>query len=58
MILTSLLALVSTATLAAAPTPFYVGADLGSMSANGYDDRETGYGLFAGYQIMDALAVE
>jgi OOP family OmpA-OmpF porin len=52
-------ALVSTVASAAdAPTKFYAGADIGTTKAKGESDRESGYGVFGGYNFTEQLAIE
>ena len=48
----------STAAAQNAAPAFYIGADIGSTDLDGYEDRETGYGLFAGYQLNETFAIE
>lgn len=42
---------------AAAPTPFYAGADVSSTKIGGFDDKG-GYGGFVGYKINSSVAIE
>lgn len=52
-------ALVSTVASAAdAPTKFYVGADVGTTKAKGESDRESGAGIFGGYNFNQHVAIE
>jgi OOP family OmpA-OmpF porin len=48
----------SSAVFAAGPTPFYVGADIASNKSDYLDNDKFGYGVFAGYQINQSVAVE
>jgi OOP family OmpA-OmpF porin len=48
----------SSAVFAAEPTPFYVGADIASNKADFLEDDKFGFGVFAGYQINQSVAVE
>ena len=52
------LAIVASTAVAAEAPAFYIGADVGSTKLDGFDDRETGYGVFAGYQINQTYAIE
>jgi OOP family OmpA-OmpF porin len=52
------LAIVSSMSMAADAPSFYVGGDIGSTDAEGSSDRETGLGIFAGYQFNQHIALE
>jgi hypothetical protein len=51
------LVLSSSAAFAAQPQPFYVGGDISSTKFDDAD-RETGFGVFAGYKFNETVAVE
>ena len=42
----------------AADGKIYAGADLGTTKIDGINDRENGYGVFVGYSITPAIAIE
>lgn len=49
---------IAASTAAAAAPSYYFGVDAGSTKLDGYDNRETSIGLFAGYNITPMFAVE
>lgn len=52
------LAILSSAAVAADQPYFYAGGDVGSTKVDDFDDRETSYGAFAGYQINQNFGIE
>lgn len=54
--ITATLAMLASSAFAAGP--FYAGADFGSTKADGFSDRENGYGAFVGYTFHENFAVE
>jgi OOP family OmpA-OmpF porin len=59
IIIAASLALVSSVAAAAdVPAKFYVGADLGTTKFEDESDRESGFGIFGGYQFTKNIAVE
>lgn len=59
------LAIVASTAVAADGPGFYIGADVGSTKVDlndfddfDFDDNDTGYGVFAGYQINQSFAIE
>lgn len=52
------LILASSAALAAQPGSFYAGADIGRTKVEDFNQRETGYGAFVGYNFHENFAVE
>ena len=52
------LAILSSTAVAQARAPIYVGADFGSTKLDGFSDRESSYGIFAGYQFTPMFAAE
>jgi len=48
----------SSAAFAAQPNTFYAGADVGKTRVSDWDERETSYGVFAGYNFHQNFAVE
>lgn len=53
----AILAAASAGALATGPTPFYAGVDLSSTDFDDVD-RDTGFGVFAGYKFSERIAVE
>ncbi|HEY0063239.1 MAG TPA: outer membrane beta-barrel protein [Telluria sp.] len=52
------LAFVAGSALADDASRFYAGGDIGVLKSEGFAERETGYGAFAGYQINSTFAAE
>jgi hypothetical protein len=52
------LVIASSAAMAADAPGFYVGGDVGTTKIKDVSDRETGYGVFAGYQFNQYIAAE
>jgi OmpA-OmpF porin, OOP family len=52
------LAVVSIVSMAAEPPSLYVGGDVGSTRDDESEDRETGIGVFAGYQFNQHIGLE
>jgi OOP family OmpA-OmpF porin len=52
------LVIASSAAMAADVPGFYAGADVGTTKMKDVSDRETGYGVFGGYQINQYIAAE
>lgn len=52
------LVIASSAAMAADAPGFYVGGDVGTTKMEDVSDRETGYGVFGGYQINKFVGVE
>lgn len=52
------LVIASSSALAQQAGKFYVGADVTSTEVDDFDDKETGYGAFAGYKINQNIAIE
>ncbi len=52
------LAILSTTAVAQTSAPLYFGADFGSTKLDGASDRESSYGIFAGYQFTPMFAAE
>ncbi|MES2320619.1 MAG: porin family protein [Pseudomonadota bacterium] len=54
------LAIVSSAAMATdvPSTKFYAGADIGTTKGEGSSDRESGFGVFGGYQFTPHIAIE
>ena len=55
--LAATIAILSTGAFAA-DGQVYAGADLGTTKIDGVSDRENGYGVFVGYAITPAIAIE
>lgn len=52
------LAIVASTAAAQDAPAFYIGADAGQTKIDDFGDRETSYGVFAGYQINPSFAIE
>ena len=58
IVIASALALMASASFAQTVPGVYAGGQISSFDLDGFDDRETGAGVFAGYQFNDMFAVE
>lgn len=52
------LVIASSTAIAGGTSKFYAGADIGTTKGEGDSDRETGFGVFGGYQFNQYIAVE
>ncbi|MEJ7804923.1 MAG: outer membrane beta-barrel protein [Telluria sp.] len=58
IVIASALAMMASASFAQTSPSVYAGGQISSFDLDGYDDRETGAGLFVGYQFNEMFAIE
>jgi OOP family OmpA-OmpF porin len=58
LVIAATFAIASSAAAAGEAPYFYAGADVGTTKGDGSSDRESGFGVFGGYQINPSFAIE